>query len=84
MFNREEGGGGGADGASGFSAYWWGQRGSTRAKRLSVMVKSLMLLAAKKQPDNCDEILQAKAKLEKYLKEKCSSEHYQQLSFKYF
>ena len=29
---------------------------------------------SQKQPDNFDEILQAKAKLRKYLKEKCSSE----------
>ena len=36
------------------------------------------------QPDNFDEILQAKAKLRKYLKEKCYSELHQQSSFKYF
>ena len=37
-----------------------------------------------KLSDNYDEILQAEAKLEKYLKGKCYSEHYQQLSFNYF
>ena len=36
--------------------------------------------AAKNQPDNFDEIFQ----LGKYLTEKCSSEWYQQLYFKYF
>ena len=36
------------------------------------------------QPDNFDEIFQVLAQLAKYLKEKCLSEHYQQLSFKYF
>ena len=35
------------------------------------------------QPDNFDEIFLLKAWLAKYLKEKCWSEHYQQLSFKY-
>ena len=36
------------------------------------------------QPDNFEEIFQILAQLAKYLKEKCWSEHYQQLSFKYF
>ena len=36
------------------------------------------------QPDNFDEILQAKIKLEKNLRGKCYKELYQQLSFKYF
>ena len=40
--------------------------------------------SSQKQPDNFDEILLAKAKLRKYLKEKCYSELHQQLSFKYF
>ena len=35
------------------------------------------------QPDNVDEILQAKATLGNYLKEKCYSKHYQHFSFKY-
>ena len=35
------------------------------------------------QTDNFDEIFQAKAQLAKYFKEKYSSEHYQQLPFKY-
>ena len=39
--------------------------------------------SGQKQPDNFDEILQANAQLGKYLKEKCLSEHFQQLSFKY-
>ena len=43
----------------------------------------LMLTAAKNQLGNFDEIFQAKADLAKFL-EKCSSEHYQQHSFKYF
>ena len=36
------------------------------------------------QPDNFEEIFQVLAQLAKYLKEKSWSEHYQQLSFKYF
>ena len=36
------------------------------------------------QLDNFYEIFQAKGKIRNYLKEKCYSEHYQQLSFKYF
>ena len=36
------------------------------------------------QPDIFDRIFQALSRLAKYLKEKCSSEHNQQLSFKYF
>ena len=36
------------------------------------------------QPDNFDEIFQAKIKLEKYLKGKCYSELFQHLFFKYF
>ena len=48
-------------------------------------VKPLMLKSnGQKQPDNFDEILQAKETLGKYLNEKCYSEHCQQLSFKYF
>ena len=35
-------------------------------------------------PDNYDEILRAETKLEKYLKGKYYSEHYQQLSFSFF
>ena len=35
------------------------------------------------QPDNFDEIFQAKAELAKFLKEKCSLEYYPQVSFKY-
>ena len=37
-----------------------------------------------KHPDNFDEIFQVKAWLGNYLKEKCSLEHYRQLSLKYF
>ena len=36
------------------------------------------------QPNNYDVVLQAKAKLGKYLTEKCYSEHYQQLFFNHF
>ena len=43
-----------------------------------------MLTAANSSLAIFDEILQANAHVEKYLNEKCSSEHYQQLSFKYF
>ena len=39
---------------------------------------------AQKRPDNFDEILQANTYLGKHLIEKCWSEHYQQLSLKYF
>ena len=37
-----------------------------------------------KLPDDFDEILQAKANLGIYLKEKCYSEHYKRLSLIYF
>ena len=47
-------------------------------------VNLLMLKVAKKQPDIFDEILHTKAGLGKYLKEKCYSEYFQQLLFKYF
>ena len=40
--------------------------------------------SSQKQLDNFGEILKLKANLGKYLKEKRQSEHYQQLSFKYF
>ena len=40
--------------------------------------------SGQKQTDNFDEILQVNAHVKNYLKEKCSLEHYQQLSFKYF
>ena len=36
------------------------------------------------QPDIFDHIFQDLSSLAKYLKEKCWSEYYQQLSFKYF
>ena len=51
---------------------------------ISCRMVYLPINAHQKQPDNFDEILQANAHVERYLKEKCSSEHYQQLSFKYF
>ena len=47
-------------------------------------IKPINAHSGHKQPDNFDEILQANTHVERYLKEKCSSEHYQQLSFKYF
>ena len=40
--------------------------------------------SGQKQPLNFDDIMQEKAKSGKYLMEKCQSEHYLQLSFKYF
>ena len=36
------------------------------------------------QPENFDEIVKASVQLPKFLKEKCCSKRYQQLSFKYF
>ena len=48
------------------------------------MSKPINAPSGQKQPGNFDEISQAIAKLEKYSKEECCSEHYQQLSFKYF
>ena len=44
----------------------------------------MLTLMRPKLPDNFDEILEAKAKWWKYFMEKCQSEYYQQLSFKYF
>ena len=44
------------------------------------MLNPLILVAAK---SSFDEIFQVKAYMGKYLKGKCESEHYQQLSFKY-
>ena len=40
--------------------------------------------SGQKQPHNLNDNLQAKAKSGKYLIEKCQSEHYQQLFFKYY
>ena len=40
--------------------------------------------SGQKQPGNLGEIYQIKAQVRKHLREKCLSEHYQQLSFKYF
>ena len=44
----------------------------------------LMLTAARKQPDNFDEISKVKAQLGKYLKGKCKKESWQHLSSKCF
>ena len=52
-------------------------------KELARQKKHWWSQAAKKQPDNFDEISQAIAKFEKYPKEECCS-HYQQISYKYF
>ena len=43
---------------------------------------TLLMLSVKKQPDNFGEIFKSKAQMWKYFKEKCSSVHYKQLSFK--
>ena len=42
------------------------------------------MLSGQKRSYDFDEILQAKANPGKYLEQKCYSEHYQQLPFKYF
>ena len=41
-------------------------------------------LSGQKEPHKFCEIFHRKPSLEIYLKEKCSSDHYQQLSFQYF
>ena len=49
-----------------------------------ITVSVILTRNNQKQPGDFDEILLSKARLEKYLKEKCYSKQYQQYSFNYF
>ena len=65
------------------------QRGRRHFSRLTQGINGLTHSClqpcnGQKQPDIVDEISQAKTKFWKYSMKKCYSEHYQQLSFKYF
>ena len=48
------------------------------------ILKPINAHRGQKRPHNFGEIRQAKVEFGKYLKEKCKSEPYQQLPFKYF
>ena len=52
--------------------------------RLIFLIQFFSQIYAQEQSDNFAEILQPQAILCKYLKEKCTPDHSQQLFFKYF
>ena len=61
-----------------------GEREGAWAGKIAAGAKPLMLVTSRKQFDNFDETFETRVKLLKYLKEKCKSEEYDQVSFKYF